>query len=181
MSVQLRLMTKLDLPMLHDWLNRAHVLHWWGGDDARPSLDEVRAHYLPRVIAPENVTPYIAELDGRPIGYAQSYVAAGSGDGWWEQITDPGVRGIDQFLANGAELGRGLGSAMVGALVDRLLADPAVSLIQTDPDPSNARAIRCYEKVGFVGQGEILTPDGAALYMTLSRAQRSGVLAAPAA
>ena len=33
-------------------------------------------------------------LNGEPIGYAQSYVALGSGDGWWEEETDPGVRGI---------------------------------------------------------------------------------------
>ena len=38
-------------------------------------------------------------LNGEPIGYAQSYVALGSGDGWWEEETDPGVRGIDQSLA----------------------------------------------------------------------------------
>ena len=24
-------------------------------------------------------------LNGEPIGYAQSYVALGSGDGWWEE------------------------------------------------------------------------------------------------
>ena len=38
-------------------------------------------------------------LNGELIGYAQSYVALGSGDGW-EEETDPGVRGIDQSLAN---------------------------------------------------------------------------------
>ena len=27
-------------------------------------------------------------LNGEPIGYAQSYVALGSGDGWWEEETD---------------------------------------------------------------------------------------------
>ena len=31
-------------------------------------------------------------LNGEPIGYAQSYVALGSGDGWWEEETDPGTR-----------------------------------------------------------------------------------------
>lgn len=52
-------------------------------------------------------------LGNRPIGHAQSYVAMGSGDGWWEDITDPGVRGIDQSLGDEAGLGRGVGTRLV--------------------------------------------------------------------
>ena len=88
-------------------------------------------------------------LNGEPIGYAQSYVALGSGDGWWEEETDPGVRGIDQSLANASQLGKGLGTKLVRALVELLFNDPEVTKIQTDPSPSNLRAIRCYEKAGF--------------------------------
>ncbi len=70
-------MTEHDLPMLHDWLNRPHIVEWWGGEDQRPTLDEVRQHYLPRTLGQESVTPYIAMLGEEPIGYAQSYVALG--------------------------------------------------------------------------------------------------------
>jgi CRP-like cAMP-binding protein len=45
-------------------------------------------------------------------------------------------------------LGRGLGTAMVGEFVQFLWRDPAVTRIQADPAPTNARAIRCYEKGG---------------------------------
>ena len=55
-SVTLRLMTEHDLPMLHDWLNRPHIVEWWGGEEARPSFSEVQEHYLPRVLAQESVT-----------------------------------------------------------------------------------------------------------------------------
>jgi aminoglycoside 6'-N-acetyltransferase-1b/aminoglycoside 6'-N-acetyltransferase-2 len=173
MMVTLRLMTEADIPMLHDWLQRPHIVQWWGGEAERPkSLAETHANYLPRVLAEEQVTPYIAMLDGRPVGYAQSYVAcssSGSGDGWWEDVTDPGVRGIDQSLAEEADLGRGLGTQMVKALCERLFEDPAVTRIQTDPDPTNTRAIRCYEKAGFRALREIVTPDGPALYMVRDR------------
>ncbi len=169
MPVTLRLMTEHDLPMLHDWLNRPHIVEWWGGEDERPTLDEVRQHYLPRVMAEESVTPYIAMLGEEPIGYAQSYVALGSGGGWWESETDPGVRGIDQSLANQTQLQRGLGTKLVRALVEQLFADPDVTAIQTDPAPNNHRAIRCYEKAGFVQQGVIATPDGPAIYMLQTR------------
>ena len=155
--------------MLKEWIGRPHVRRWWAGDEAECTPAEFGALYLPRVMAADGVTPHIAMLNGRPIGYAQSYVAMGSGGGWWEEIDDPGVRGIDQFLCEAAELGKGLGTRMVKAFVAQLFADPAVTRIQTDPDPANARAIRCYEKAGFRALGVITTPDGAALYMVQDR------------
>jgi len=167
--VTLRLMTEQDLPMLHEWLNRPHIVEWWGGEEERPTLDDVLEHYLPRVLAQESVTPYIAMLGDEPIGYAQSYVALGSGDGWWEEETDPGVRGIDQSLANARQLNKGLGTQLVRALVELLFSDASVTKIQTDPAPSNTRAIRCYEKAGFVQENVITTTDGPAVYMVQSR------------
>jgi aminoglycoside 6'-N-acetyltransferase-1b/aminoglycoside 6'-N-acetyltransferase-2 len=71
----------------------------------------------------------------------------------------------------------------VRALAAHLFADPAVTAIQTDPAPDNRRAVRCYEKAGFVPHGNVTTPDGPALYMLLTRqafAARDGA-ATPAA
>lgn len=169
-TVRLRPLAEHDLPMLHDWLNRPHVVEWWGGEAQRPSLAEVLRDYRPGALAREGVTAFIALLGGEPIGYAQSYVALGSGGGWWEDETDPGVRGIDQFIADPGRLNRGLGTQLVRALVARLFEDPAVTNVQTDPAPHNLRAIRCCEKAGFVAQKVVTTPDGPAVYMAQWRA-----------
>lgn len=166
-SVTLRLLSEQDLPLLHQWLNRPHVVPWWGGE--QPTLAEVRVKYLPRILAAERVTPYIGLLNGEPFAYAQSYIAMGSGDGWWPDLTDPGVRGIDQTIGEPHLLDQGLGTALVKALVHQLFSDPAVTLVQTDPAPNNHRAIRCYEKAGFSARGLITTPDGPALYMVRER------------
>ncbi len=168
-ALTLRHMTEQDLPMLHDWLNRPHIVEWWGGEEERPTLDEVMKHYAPSVLAQESVTPYIAMLGVVAVGYAQSYVALGSGDGWWEDETDPGVHGIDQSLADPTQLNQGLGTRLVRTLVAQLFKDPAVTKIQTDPAPHNHRAIRCYEKAGFVIEKVITTPDGPAVYMVQTR------------
>jgi AacA4 family aminoglycoside N(6')-acetyltransferase len=165
--IALRLLTEDDLPMLHDWLNRPHIVQWWQGH--RPTLQQVRDHYLPRVLAQENVTPYVGLLNGRPFAYAQSYVALGAGGGWWQDETDPGVRGIDQSIADPDLLGIGLGTKLVRALVGRLFDDPQVTKVQTDPAPDNLRAIRCYEKAGFRKVKDIITPDGPAVYMLRRR------------
>ena len=158
-----------DLPLLHAWIHRPHVRDWWGSAAGCGTLQETRSKYLPMFREESHVKPYIAMLRGEPIGFIQSYVAAECGEGWWQGETDHGVRGIDQFLADGARLGQGIGSQMVSAFLRRLFADREVTRVQTDPDPRNARAIRCYEKVGFRVVGTVATPDGPALLMIANR------------
>ena len=65
-------MTEHDLAMLYEWLNRSHIVEWWGGEEARPTLADVQEQYL-QAFSEESVTPYIAMLNGEPIGYAQSH------------------------------------------------------------------------------------------------------------
>ncbi len=148
--------------LMRAWLARPHVAEWW---DDRTSIDEIREDYL----TPSDVRPFVVYLDDRPIGFIQSYFAHGAGDGWWEFVDDPGVVGIDQFIGEPELIGRGLGTAMISAFVARLFEDPVVTRVQIDPSPDNRRAIRCYEKVGFRGEGVVETPDGPAWYMTLDR------------
>jgi RimJ/RimL family protein N-acetyltransferase len=152
-----------DLPMLYEWLQRPHIAEWWC---PTPSVDELRDDYISPTAGPNS---FIAFHGAIPIGFIQSYVVMGSGDGWWEDETDPGARGIDQFLSESSQLGKGLGSAMVRAFVKCLFADPAVSVVQTDPHPTNERAIRCYLRVGFRVVARVNTPDGPALLMRCER------------
>lgn len=161
-----RALTRADLPMLHAWLQRPHVAAWWHEPATLAGLEN---DYFSAAAAASPTRACIAVLDGEALGFIQSYVALGAGDGWWEDETDPGTRGIDQFLADESRLGRGLGSAMVEAFARRLFADPAVTKIQTDPSPDNERAIRCYRRAGFVDRGRIATPDGPALLMVRDR------------
>jgi RimJ/RimL family protein N-acetyltransferase len=157
------------LAMLREWLLRPHIAEWWG--DAE-TVDELRAAYVDNLSQPNATRAYIATLSDAPVGFIQCYVVKGSGDGWWEEETDPGARGIDQFLADVHLLGRGLGRAMVRAFVQKLFEDPSVTVVQTDPHPANVRAIGCYEAAGFARVGIVQTPDGEALLMRCARLSR---------
>ena len=112
---------------------------------------------------------YIANQGGKPIGFIQSYVVKDSRGGWWEEEQDPGARGIDQFLTAPGQLNQGLGTAMIRAFLAMLFEDQNVTTVQTDPDPKNHRAIRCYTKAGFCAVGQVHTPDGLALLMRCVR------------
>ena len=103
------------------------------------------------------------------MAFIQCYDVMRADPEWWRDETDPGARGIDQFLANAEQLNHGLGSRMIAEFLQRLWTDPAVTKVQTDPSPNNARAIRAYEKAGFKRVRELTTPDGPALLMIAER------------
>ena len=164
-DIWFRPLERADLAVMHAWLQRPHVAEWW---TPTPSAAELAEDYFPA--EPTSTRACIAMLRDEPLGFIQCYTAMGSGEGWWENERDPGVRGVDQFLANAHQLGRGYGSAMVRAFVDEIFTDPAVTRVQTDPSPDNERAIRAYRKAGFVDHARVETPDGPALLMLRLRA-----------
>jgi RimJ/RimL family protein N-acetyltransferase len=166
-DVTFRALTADDLPTLHEWLSRPHVAEWW---DEQGSYDELERDYAPSIAGVGPVHCYVVVRGDADIGFIQSYVPADChDDGWWLEEFDRGVRGIDQFLADPAQLGQGLGTQMIRAFVAQLFADTSVTRIQADPSPTNARAIRCYKRVGFRAAREVDTPDGRALLMVCDR------------
>jgi RimJ/RimL family protein N-acetyltransferase len=162
-----RPLARTDLELLCEWLNRPHVAEWWGGPVAFEDVEREYGAAIDGAMA----QPHIAMLDGEEVGFIQSYDVMASQPEWWPDETDPGARGVDQFLADGARLGRGVGSRMVAAFVARLFGDPAVTKVQADPSPDNARAIRAYERAGLRRAGLVHTPDGEALLMLARRSE----------
>ncbi|QOZ06241.1 GNAT family N-acetyltransferase [Bradyrhizobium sp. CCBAU 51765] len=150
-----RPMTMADMPLIRRWLHESHVAEWWhdpetlefvGGDLAHPDLAQ-----------------FIVSLGDRSFAYLQCYQI-----GQWHLSFGPqpvGTRGLDQFIGESDMLGCGHGSAFIRSFIDQLFAR-GVPRIVLDPNPANARAIRAYEKAGFVPQHVIVTPDGPALLMT---------------
>ena len=65
--------------MLYEWLNLISYRRVVWRRSTPGTLADVQEQYLPSVLAQESVTPYIAMLNGEPIGYAQSYVALEAG------------------------------------------------------------------------------------------------------
>src|SRR5262249_37024287 len=126
MNFSFRRANDTDRATIDEWLTRPHVTEW-GWEGPIEELDSA----------------FVAELDGRAVGFIQSYVVMGE---WWPNETDPGARGVDLFLADAALVGTGAGTAMLRQFVERLFEDPMVTKVQIDPSPRNGRAIRSFEK-----------------------------------
>jgi aminoglycoside 6'-N-acetyltransferase len=150
-----RPMTAADLPRIGRWLAEAHVREWWGdpaeqlslvgGDLEEPAMDQ-----------------FIVLAGPRPFGYLQCYRLTAWNTGFGPQ--PEGTRGIDQFIGESDMIARGHGPAFIRQFVDAQLQHGLPRMV-TDPDPRNLRAVRAYEKAGFVRDRLVETPDGTALLM----------------
>lgn len=167
MTWEFRPIAESDLPMILEWLARPHVAEWWGKS---PTLEEAREEFLPIIAGNPAHKCFVGYMDDRPVGFIQWYIAtAFHHEGWWLDEHDPGVRGIDQYLADADNLNSGIGTEMIRAFISMIFEDRSVTRIQTDPNPTNARAIRCYEKVGFMQSHIADTPGGRGLIMYCDR------------
>lgn len=123
--------TEDDVELLVAWHADPEVSRYW--DDETFTSGEVRDR-----LARERVDAWIVEADGAPVGYLQS---------WWEE-SEPRGGGLDGFLVPAAR-GRGLMPDAAGALAQSLL-DAGWEYVTVDPYAWNERAVRGWEKAGFV-------------------------------
>ena len=105
---------------------------------------------------------FIVSGQGRDFGYLQCYDLTAWNSGFGDH--PKGTRGIDLFIGEPDMIERGHGSAFIRCFVDIRLKSGAPRIV-TDPDPSNARAVRAYAKAGFEKAGMVDTRDGPALLM----------------
>ena len=153
MSYGFRPMTADDLPTVRAWIATPDCAPWWDGPDD-----------LEDGLASDDTRQWIVSLEGAPFAYLQDYDPHAR-PGHHFAFLPPGSRGIDQSIGMAELIGRGHGSAFIRQHVERLFAEGAPA-VGTDPHPDNARAIRAYEKAGFV-PGEIEHTDwGLCLLMT---------------
>jgi aminoglycoside 6'-N-acetyltransferase len=150
-----RPMSTEDLPIIKRWLELSHVRQWW--HDPAEQLELVSGD-----LDHPDMAQFIVALDGQEFAYLQCYNLSAWNTGFGSQPL--GTRGLDQFIGKADMLGCGHGSAFVRTFANSLFVTGTPRVV-TDPDPTNARAIRAYEKAGFRRDRIVDTPDGVALLM----------------
>lgn len=149
-----------DLPRLHDWMNRDHVVSFW--DLARP-VEEIR-EYLEHNLADEHQTPYIGCLDGEPMSYWETYQVPEDVVGRYYD-PDPGDRGVHLLIGPPEYLGQGLALPLLRAMTDFQLSYPDAQRVVAEPDIRNGRMIHVFESCGYERQKDIDLPDKRAALM----------------
>ena len=144
-----RKLEEADFELLFNWLQQPHVKEWW--DDGDDTIAKVKLHYTKGA---DTVTRFLLLSDNKePVGYFQYYV---------ERC---GVIGIDQFLGDVSLINKGLGTKAVMAFSKLIRETKQPTTIIVDPEPENHRAIRCYEKAGFLFEQIEIGKDGKQAYI----------------
>lgn len=137
-------LTEADLPLILKWFALPHVVDWWheSGD-----LDSVAAKYRSKLSGGQR-DQFLICIAGQKIGYIQWYDAAS--DPLWKGLYQAGTYGIDMVIGEPSFIGKGYGTRVLDQFIkEHLLPLKPVKII-VDPEIGNLRAIRCYEKVGFL-------------------------------
>lgn len=142
MPIVLRRATLADLPTLRVWDADAEVIASGAGRSA-----EVWTVELPREV--DWCEPLIAELDGVPVGYVELIDAAREESHYWGDDAEEGAWGLDIWIGRAADRGRGLGTAMMHAALERCFTAHDATAVLLDPLPTNHRACHFYERLGF--------------------------------
>jgi aminoglycoside 6'-N-acetyltransferase len=161
-AVTFRRVERADFPLLASWLASPPVARWWHHEW---TADAVERDFGPTVDGLEPGEDWLALLDGVPVGLVQrSLVAA-----YAENLADfarlttvpAGAVTLDYLLGDPVTHGRGLGTAMIAAMVERTWRDlPTAPAILVSVVAANHASWRALEKAGFrrVAEGD-LTPD----------------------
>jgi RimJ/RimL family protein N-acetyltransferase len=143
-----RLLQAGDLSLMHRWLNTPHVMEWWS--KTGPTWEAVVAKYTPRLAGQHAPKAFVILCEDMAIGYIQTYkIREQPVYSACLQIAEEAA-GVDLFIGEADYLHRGLGPQIMRRFVQAhvFVRHEMVSCV-VDPDPTNAAAIRAYEKAGF--------------------------------
>lgn len=156
LNPSLRAMAPPDLELIAEWLPQPHVARWYlAGSTIEREIGDLR-----RCACGEEPTHALTVLvDGRPVGWCQWYRCDDYPDHAAGVEAAPGDVGIDYAIGDPACIGRGVGTALIAALVDHVRRKHALAGVVADPDAANLASRRVLEKNGFmlVKEGPIRT------------------------
>lgn len=155
-----------DLPLIAAWMNDPAVSAFW---ELSGPAETTAAHLRGQLDGDGRSTPCLGVLDGVPMSYWEIYRAD----------LDPLARcyparphdtGVHLLVGGVADRGRGLGSALLRAVGDLILAHrPSCRRVLAEPDLSNVPSVAAFLSAGFRFSAEVDLPGKRAALMIRDR------------
>jgi aminoglycoside 6'-N-acetyltransferase len=141
-------MTEADLPAVEAWLRLPHVARWW---TPNTTAEAEIAKYRERVRDHTKPVTHILMIimDGAPVGWCQWYLWADYPAQGEAVGAHHGDIGIDYAIGDPAQIGRSVGTMLIGTLVTQIRRGHPGAGILTTPEGANTASRRVLEKNGF--------------------------------
>ena len=155
-KVRLRPLEERDLPTCVVWMGDREVTRWLAAIGEPPTLEEERLWYERRRSDPDSVMWGIETLRVFPNDPTHSGQAEGGRlVGNVELRLTPAARRAELGIVVGekSEWSKGIGTDTVRLVLRYAFQELGLNRVELTTDEDNARAIRCYEKCGFVREG----------------------------
>ncbi|PAE28323.1 GNAT family N-acetyltransferase [Paenibacillus sp. 7884-2] len=136
-----------DNHLLVRWLSNITVLEFYEGRDNPFDLEKVNNDFYN---LDDGVVKCIVVYKAKAIGYIQFYQVNNKTSTIHDYYSQEEITyGMDQFIGEPEYWNKGIGTLLVRSMVDYLLEKKRADRVIMDPQRTNSRAIRCYEKCGF--------------------------------
>ncbi len=162
MTFAFRPVTRADFALLGRWLEQPHVARWWDHETTPEALER---DFGGTADGTEPGEDLLALADGAPVGLVQRSRLADFAEyrDEFAALTDvpDGAATIDYLVGDAGSIGRGLGTAMIHAVVaDTWRTRPEVPALLVAVVAANPRSWRALERAGFrrVAEGP-MEPD----------------------
>ncbi len=143
-QVSLRPVTGADHGLIRAWLRQPEIEAWWGPASAT-SAEVLIALQSSSAIC------RIIEVEGEAAGYCHAIDATLWGDDLPEDL-EPGTWDLDIFIAAARHRGQGLGLHALELLKAEVFSTTLATGVCVFASIRNEKAVRSYEKAGFIWQ-----------------------------
>lgn len=148
-DIRIRSLNNNDFTLLLKWLTDDRVLEFYGGRDKKYTLESIKDHYSKEW--EDEVLRVIIEYQGIAVGYGQVYKMY---DELYEEYnyskSNEIVYGMDQYIGEPEYWNQGIGTRYIKMIINYLKKEKNADAVILDSHKKNYRAIRAYEKAGFI-------------------------------
>ncbi|WP_084469416.1 GNAT family N-acetyltransferase [Jiangella gansuensis] len=150
-----------DAALVHDWMNRPHVVPWWQLDKPLPAIRDYLAGLT-------HLAPWVVSADGVPFGYVETYRVQDDPLAAYYPARADDV-GFHLLAGPLSMLGTGVPRLMGRAVLAYLLGRGARAVCE--PDVRNGRMLAYCARLGLTTLGEADLPDKRAAVLACTRAE----------
>ncbi|SEF11701.1 GNAT family N-acetyltransferase [Jiangella alba] len=150
-----------DTELIHDWMNRSHVVPWW---QLGVSAPEIHA-YLAGLT---HLRPWLVSAGEVPFGYVETYVVADDALAR-HYPARPGDVGFHLLVGPLSMIGTGVPRLMGRAVLAWLLNHGERAVCE--PDVRNGRMLAYCRRLGLTSLGEVELPEKRAAVLACERTE----------